>query len=132
LFQIPGIKDALQILPGISRDPKDGSTQFPTATNYAFEQALPFLSSVGRAGQAYTDPDSASNASGAARFIGVPMATRTPEQQLRDRQQAVRHARKLAAAKAGEARLESAPLDGTSERAARLLARYQAALALSR
>lgn len=126
LFQIPGLRDVAQVLPGISRDPETGETVLPVASNYAFEQALPFLSSVGRAGHSAMSPEEASNAAGAWKFLGVPLTERTALQQQRDALAAANRQRRLATALQGQAALDTATFDDTDARAARLLARFLA------
>lgn len=126
LFQIPGIREVAQALPGISNDPATGRTVLPAASNYTFEQALPFLSSVGRAGQSFMSPEEASNARGLEKFLGLPLAERTLPQQQRDASASATRARRLATALAGQQALDTATFDDTDARAARLLARFLA------
>jgi hypothetical protein len=126
LLQIPGIRDVAQVLPGISRDPQTGETVLPVATNYTFEQALPFLSSVGRAGQSFMSPEESGNAAGWMKFLGLPVAERSAAQQARDATAASTRRKRLATAEAGQAALDTATLDDTDDRAARLYARFLA------
>ena len=100
-------------------------TVLPTAGNYTFDQSLPFVASLGRAGQAAADPQSASNASGLAAFLGAPLAERSPQQQLRDRQASVRRAATLRTAQRSQDALTTTTPEDLEARAARLLARLQ-------
>jgi hypothetical protein len=124
-FQIPGIREIAQAVPGVRVD-QQGQTVLPTATNYTFEQSLPFVASLGRAGQSAVDPDNSSNASGLWKFLGAPLETRSAEQQRKDRQASIRRAANTRKAQRAEDAMPETTVDDTRARIARMLARVAA------
>lgn len=115
LFQLPGLRD---VLPG--KVNQEGQLEIPAGLAYAFENSLPFMANVGKAGQAYVSPEESSNPAGWLRFLGVPLSERTPEQQVKDQRGAFRRERGYTTAfNQQEAMRENDPLQ--SERIQQLL-----------